>query len=130
MRYRHLLPAAVAALVINGCGDVSPPDVPFLGHGDSYESKPDLARVEHELPLGPGDLMKLTPQNLEQLPWMPPTCAYRLLYEKKPLPDWHPLVSGRPASVHDAGASVRGRCISEEFVHEDDLLARIVDWEE
>ena len=67
MRYRHLLPAAVAALVINGCGDVSPPDVPFLGHGDGYATKPDLARVEHELPLGPDDLMKLTPQNLAAL---------------------------------------------------------------
>ena len=36
MRYRNLLPAAVAALVIAGCGDVPPPDVPFLGHGDGY----------------------------------------------------------------------------------------------
>jgi len=76
------------------------------------------------------ECVKLTPQNLEQLPWMPPTCAYRLLYENKPLPEWHPLISGHRSSVHDAGASVRGRCISEEFVHEDDLLARIVDWEE
>ena len=67
MRYRNLLPAAVAALVIAGCGDVPPPDVPFLGHGDGYETKPDFARVEHELPLGPQELMKLTPQNVEAL---------------------------------------------------------------
>lgn len=73
--------------------------------------------------------VKLTPQNLDQLPWMPPTCAYRLLFESKPLPDWHPLVSGSDSSVHEAGISVRGRCISEEFVHEDDLLQRILEWD-
>ena len=43
MRYRNLLPAAVAALVIAGCGDVPPPDVPFLGHGDGYEYPHDHA---------------------------------------------------------------------------------------
>lgn len=74
------------------------------------------------------DCVRLTPQNLNQLPWMPPTCAYRLLYENKPLPEWHPLVSGDGSGVHSAGISVRGKCISEEFVHEDDLLQRIVDW--
>jgi uncharacterized cysteine cluster protein YcgN (CxxCxxCC family) len=75
------------------------------------------------------DCVRLTPENLDQLPWMPLTCAYRLLSEGKPLPDWHPLVSGNDTSVHAAGISVRGRCISEEFVHEDDLMQRIVDWE-
>lgn len=67
MRYKTLLPAAAAIALVAGCGEVAPPDVPFLGHGDSYESKPDFARVEHELPLGPADLMKLTPQNLATL---------------------------------------------------------------
>ncbi len=76
------------------------------------------------------DCVKLTPDNLGQLRWMPETCAYRLLYEGKPLPDWHPLVSGSESSVHDAGVSVRGRCISEAFVHEDDLVQRIIDWRE
>jgi hypothetical protein len=67
MRYNNLLPTLAALLAISGCGEVSPPDVPFLGHGDSYDTKPDFARVEHELPLGPADLMKLTPQNLATL---------------------------------------------------------------
>ena len=74
------------------------------------------------------DCVKLTPDNLGQLNWMPATCAYRLLSEGQPLPDWHPLVSGSDASVHEAGVSVRGHCISEEFVHEDDLVQRIIDW--
>ena len=56
----------------------------------------------------------VTPANLDQLHWMPSTCAYRLLWEGKPLPDWHPLVSGDPDSVHRAGQSVRGWCVTEE----------------
>jgi len=59
---------------------------------------------------------------------MPVTCAYRLVDAGKPLPDWHPLISGSSESVHSAGISVKGRCISEEFVHEEDIDSRIVDW--
>ena len=44
---------------------------------------------------------------------MPPSCAYRLLSEGKRLPAWHKLVSGDPDSVRAAGASVRGRTVSE-----------------
>ena len=59
MHYRHLLPLMAATLLIGACSDVSPPDVPFLGHGSSYETKPDFARVEHELPLGPEQLLTI-----------------------------------------------------------------------
>jgi uncharacterized cysteine cluster protein YcgN (CxxCxxCC family) len=61
---------------------------------------------------------------------MPVSCAYRLLYEGKPLPSWHPLVSGDPDSVHAAGISVRGRAVAESSVCLDDLLKRIVNWAE
>lgn len=59
---------------------------------------------------------------------LPSTCAYRLLSEGRDLPEWHPLVTGDPASVHEAGISVRGKVTSEEFVHPDDLEGRDVDW--
>ncbi len=56
----------------------------------------------------------LKPENLDtHAYWMPQTCAYRRLWEGNPLPDWHPLVTGDPDSVHRAGVSVRGMTVSE-----------------
>lgn len=68
----------------------------------------------------------LTPDRIEEFHWLPKTCAYRLLAEGKPLQQWHPLISGELASVHDAGISVRGRVISE--IDADDLQQHITDW--
>lgn len=56
----------------------------------------------------------LTPKNIEQNAyWMPRTCAYRLLWEGKPLFEWHPLISGDPNSVHNAGISTRHATVGE-----------------
>ena len=44
---------------------------------------------------------------------MPVTCAYRRLANGKDLPEWHPLITGDPESVHDAGISLRGKAVSE-----------------
>jgi uncharacterized protein len=72
------------------------------------------ANYPHRKKLVP-DCVKLTPERIEQLRWMPQTCAYRLVAAGEDLPHWHPLVSGDPDSVHAAGISVRGRVISERF---------------
>jgi uncharacterized cysteine cluster protein YcgN (CxxCxxCC family) len=74
------------------------------------------------------DCVKVTPELARTAQWLPPTCAYRLLAEGKPLPDWHPLVSGDPDSVREAGVSVRGKVISEEYVHPDELEEHLVNW--
>ena len=59
------------------------------------------------------DCVVLIPENIGDLTWLPNTCAYRLVAAGQDLFPWHPLISGTPESVHDAGISVRGRGISE-----------------
>ena len=59
------------------------------------------------------DCVVLTPASLKTIDWLPETCAYRVLKEGKDLADWHPLISGDASSVHKAGISMRGACISE-----------------
>jgi len=71
---------------------------------------------------------RLTPENLEDVYFMPETCAYRLLAQGQQLPHWHPLVSGDPESVHSAGMSVRGRVVSEEDIDSSDWQAHVIDW--
>jgi len=60
------------------------------------------------------ECVRLTPAKLRDIDWLPGTCAYRLIDEGKPLPDWHHLVSGDPEAVHRAGESVRGWTVSED----------------
>ncbi len=59
------------------------------------------------------ECVRLTPQSLATIDWLPSTCAYRLLAEGKPLFDWHHLISGDRETVHTAGVSTRGWTISE-----------------
>jgi len=74
------------------------------------------------------DCIKVTPVVARTEKWLPGSCAYRLLAEGKPLFDWHPLISGDPDSVQQAGISIRDRVISEEFVHRDELPEHLVHW--
>jgi uncharacterized cysteine cluster protein YcgN (CxxCxxCC family) len=74
------------------------------------------------------DCIRLTPKVVSKMDWLPDTCGYRLIDAGKDLYWWHPLVSGDPSSVHEAGISVRGRVISEVGV--DDLEDHIVDWKD
>jgi len=74
------------------------------------------------------DCITLTSQNLDQVYFMPSSCSYRLLAEGKPLPQWHPLVTGNKESTHDSGNSVRDKVISELEV--DNLMHHLTgEWE-
>jgi uncharacterized cysteine cluster protein YcgN (CxxCxxCC family) len=72
------------------------------------------------------ECLVLSPDKPDVFSWLPGTCAYRRLAENKDLPDWHPLVSGDPASVHDADISVRGK-VTSELVSSEWSVLRILD---
>ncbi|MCW5695245.1 MAG: YcgN family cysteine cluster protein [Bauldia sp.] len=72
--------------------------------------------------------IQLTPEKVRSIAWLPPTCAYRLVAEGRDLYWWHPLVSGDPATVHDAGISVRGRIVSEADLPFEEWERFLVTW--
>ncbi len=72
------------------------------------------------------ECVRLTPEKVLDLDWLPSTCAYLLLAQGQDLPDWHPLITGDPESVHAAGQSVRGWTVSEDEVG-DDLENFVID---
>jgi len=69
----------------------------------------------------------LVPECIELAPEQA-TCAYRLLAQGEALKAWHPLISGNPDSVHGAGVSVKGKVLSEDYVHVDDMEEHVVSW--
>jgi uncharacterized cysteine cluster protein YcgN (CxxCxxCC family) len=60
------------------------------------------------------DCVSFTTRNVKQLDWLPPTCAYVLRSQNKPLYDWHYLISGSHETVHQAGISARGKVTAFE----------------
>ena len=59
------------------------------------------------------DCLVLSVDRQEDFAWLPATCAYRRLANGQDLPSWHPLITGHPESVHEAGISLRGQALSE-----------------
>ena len=74
------------------------------------------------------DCVLISPSDSDQYNWLPVTCAYRRLAEGKSLEWWHPLISGNPETVHEAGISVRGRTVSETTVPTGQLEDHIISW--
>ncbi|MXP26081.1 YcgN family cysteine cluster protein [Altererythrobacter indicus] len=72
------------------------------------------------------DCMRLTLRIVNDVAWLPPTCAYRLRADGDLLPDWHPLLTGSQDAMRAAGASIAGKVISE--VHAGPLENHLVDW--
>ena len=72
------------------------------------------------------DCLRLTPDLVRRVPWLPPTCAYRRRADGDPIPDWHPLLTGDDSAMKAAGACVAGRCISEDVAGP--LEHHLVDW--
>ncbi len=76
------------------------------------------------------DCLVLSAGETEAFEWLPASCAYRLLAHGDELPEWHPLNTGDPESVHDAGISVRGKVVSENDTQEWTVLWKVHDQEQ
>jgi uncharacterized cysteine cluster protein YcgN (CxxCxxCC family) len=63
----------------------------------------------------------------ETFRWLPGSCAYRRLAEGKGLPQWHPLRTGDPNSVHEAGISTLGKAVSETETGQWTVLRKLAD---
>lgn len=74
------------------------------------------------------DCLTVKPLDEQKLAWLPDSCAYKLLSMGEPLKPWHPLISGRSESVHEAGISMRGACVSEREISDVDYIEYIVEW--
>jgi uncharacterized cysteine cluster protein YcgN (CxxCxxCC family) len=74
------------------------------------------------------DCLRLTLKIVEEVSWLPHTCAYRLRAENRPLYSWHYLISGDRQSALHAGVGIAGRVISE--AQAGPLEHHIVDWPE
>lgn len=61
--------------------------------------------------------------------WLPKTCAYWLLDNGYDLPSWHPLITGKAKSVHEAKMSLQGRkTVSETGI--EDYENYVIDWQD
>ena len=72
--------------------------------------------------------LTLTKAKVEDIEWLPQSCAYRLRAEGEPLPDWHYLVCGDRDAVHRAGQSIVGWTVGEDVAGplENHLVERVV----
>ncbi|MDT8445336.1 MAG: YcgN family cysteine cluster protein [bacterium] len=70
-----------------------------------FERQPECTRIKIE--------------HLHIAELMPLTCAYLLVYEGQPLPDWHPLMGGE--GPVKAGITLAGKMVPSNLVDPDDL---------
>lgn len=75
------------------------------------------------------DCLVLTADDPEPYNWLPASCAYRRLANGQELPEWHPLITGRAESVHEAGISVLGKAVSGRDADDWTVLQKLADTE-
>jgi len=73
------------------------------------------------------ECLMLSVDRPEEFNWLPASCAYRRLANGQDLPEWHPLVSGRAASVHEADISMLGKAVSENDTDDYTVLRQLAD---
>ncbi|MGL4397677.1 MAG: YcgN family cysteine cluster protein [Hyphomicrobium sp.] len=73
------------------------------------------------------DCVEITPEKTRSVRWLPKTCGYRVVSEGRDLAWWHPLISGSPDTVHEAGISVRSFAMTEARVKVENYERYIID---
>ncbi len=117
---RFLAGAILTSVVLAGCGE-SPPPVPYASYEDDYQSKMDFARLEHEYPLTPSDLEKITPSNLRAATQEQIDQIYARL-TAGPIPDgpfegdffFSKGSSGKPRISEIAGRGLKGKILDRK----------------
>lgn len=66
MKIRMAVVMGALAVALVGCNR-QPLDIKFAPYGAGYAAKPDFAEIEHQYPLSPADLQKITPEKLARL---------------------------------------------------------------
>ncbi len=72
--------------------------------------------------------VKLTPEIVATVDWLPESCAYRRVHEGKDLYPWHHLISGDREAVHREGFSAKNRTRTEDGVDDADAFDYVMDW--
>jgi uncharacterized protein len=73
------------------------------------------------------DCVRLTPEKIAEIIWLPQSCAYKVRAEGKPLPPWHYLISGDRMMVQAQGHGIAGWTVAEDEAG--DLEDHLVDRE-
>ena len=73
--------------------------------------------------------LKLTKDNYrDALPWLPNTCAYKLVAQGEALPRWHHLRAGNKKLMHRHNLSVKGKVKHAGNTPEQDYQEYILQW--
>lgn len=70
----------------------------------------------------------LKQHDFKDYPWLPATCAYRVLADGGKLARWHPLVSGKRSTVQQAGVSISSFAMKQADLGKVDLTDYIIHW--
>lgn len=70
----------------------------------------------------------LTIEKTAEFTWLPKTCAYRLRFENKPLPFWHPLITHDRLSVRPYGIHALNPVIENDEIELEDYIIDEPNW--
>lgn len=74
------------------------------------------------------ECLQLSRDDVDEYTWLPESCSYRLMSEKKSLPDWHHLISGSRRRIRDCGHSIKDFAVPEQRVPENEWEEHVIQW--